>query len=336
MFAPVFEVHADAVRGLLIGVGLVTALVGALMSLVQRHLKRLLAFSTVTYAGLFLVGFGTLDARGLAGAALFVLSHAFLKGALFMCAGVLLHRWGTVDIPSLGGLGRAEKLTGVLIVVAGAGLVGIPPFGTFVGKAMIEEAAAHVHYGWVVVVFVLASGLSSAAGLWAAARIFLGWDPPDTVATGDVHTHFETGAERSRTPRVMLVPIVVLVALGWFIALTPGLAHGAERAAAHFVDSSSYAQRVIAGTPLPEPIVPTFEVSAGAVVAAVATMLVSVGVTLLLLERRRIPRGSQVAHALGTAMNPLRSLHSGHIGDYIAWLTVGVATFGGILVALTR
>ena len=187
VFAPTFQLHADAVRALLVGIGVVTALVGAVMALVQSHLKRLLAFSTVTYAGLFLIGFAMLDSRALAGTALFIASHAFLKASLFMCAGVLLHRWGSVDIATLSGRGRAEPLVGVLFVVAGIGLVGLPPFGTFVGKELIEESASSVHYGWVVIVFVVASGLSAAAGFRAAARVFLDLEPEHASAGGARH-----------------------------------------------------------------------------------------------------------------------------------------------------
>jgi multicomponent Na+:H+ antiporter subunit D len=338
VFAGVLEVHAAQLRGLLVGVGFVTALIGAVMSLVQQHLKRLLAFSTVTYAGLFLIGFATLDARGLAGTALFVLAHALLKGALFMCAGVLLHRWGSVDIDALNGLGGVEKLTGVLFVLAGIGLVGFPPFGTFIGKAMIEESASQLHYGWVVVVFVVASGLSSAAALRAAARVFLGWDPPSPTPSGArTGEHFETGAERTRTPPVMLAPIAVLVVLGWGLALVPGLVDGTQRAAARFVDSATYAQRVIAGSAQPpSPAVPTFEVSTGALVVALATTAVSIGATLLILQRHRLPRLAFLQWAGRATVDPLRSVHSGHVGDYIAWLTVGVALYGGILATVTR
>ena len=338
VFAPAFEVHESGVRALLVGVGVVTALVGAVMSLVQRHLKRMLAFSTVTYAGLFLLGFAMLDARGLAGSALFVLSHAFLKGGLFMCAGVLLHRWGTVDIGALHGRARTERLAGVLFVVGGAGLVGIPPFGTFLGKGLIEESAAAVGYGWVVVVFVVASGLSAAAGLRAAARIFLGWDPPAQSAAHGA-AHFETAEERGRTPLVMLVPIVVLVGVGMLVALTPGLADGVEHAAERFVDSAAYAELVVNGTAAgeaPEPE-PADHGSTGAVVASVATAVVSVGAALLIMARRRLPQsGGRAFDFANRVVSPLRTVHSGHIGDYIAWLTAGVAAFGGILTAVTR
>ena len=338
VFAPAFALDESGVRALLVGVGVVTALVGAVMSLAQRHLKRMLAFSTVTYAGLFLLGFAMLDARGLAGTALFVLSHTFLKGGLFMCAGVLLHRWGTVDIGALTGLGRTERLVGVLFVIGGAGLVGVPPFGTFLGKALIEESASDAGYGWLVVVFVLASGVAAAASLRAFARIFLGWDPPP-APVAQPHAHYETAEERARTPLVMLVPVVVMVALGMGIALAPGLVEGTEHAAARFVDTPAYGDQVIDGIAAG----PAVELEAehhgyaAAIMASVATAVVSVAVTALLMGRRWLPRGAAVLlEHVNRAAAPLRAAHSGHIGDYIAWLTVGLATFGGILAYVVR
>jgi multicomponent Na+:H+ antiporter subunit D len=334
-------VHEDAVRALMVGIGVLTAFVGAAMAVVQSHLKRLLAFSTVTYAGLFLIGFAMFDVRALAGTALFILAHAFLKGALFMCAGVLLHRSGSVDIVALTSLGRTEPLVGLLFVLAGIGLVGLPPFGTFVGKELIEEAASNVHYGWVVIVFVVASGISAAAGLRAAARVFLGWEPGAPPAGElDTHEHYETVEARTRTPLVMLLPIVVLVVLGMGVGLAPGLASGAEHAAARFTDSTRYAAAVIDGASVPATVSSpeSIGVSAGAVAAGILTTLVAVGLALVLIERRRLPANlvSGVRTVGQPALGRLRALHSGHIGDYIAWLTVGVATFGGILAAVIR
>ena len=138
VFAPTFRTtRAPCVRCWSAS-AVATALVGAVMALVQSHLKRLLAFSTVTYAGLFLIGFAMFDARALAGTAL-----------------------------------------------------------------------------WVVIVFVVASGLSAAAGLRAAGRVFLGLEseahPPAQPSTAE---HYETVEARSRTPLVMLLPIVALVVAG--------------------------------------------------------------------------------------------------------------------------
>jgi multicomponent Na+:H+ antiporter subunit D len=338
-FSPVFSVHADGLRALLVAVGVVTAMVGAVMALVQVHLKRLLAFSTVTYAGLFLIGFAMLDARALAGVALLVLAHALLKGSLFMCAGVFLHRFGTVDIDALAGRGRREVLTGVLLLAASVGLIGVPPLGTFVGKGLIEDAAVDHGYGWVVVVIVVASAMSAAAGLRAAARIFLGWGGDSARAATPARDHTETLEGRTRTPLVMMLPIAVLVVAGLTGAIVPGVEHGAERAATRFVDAPAYAAEVVDGVvPNAEPAeAGTSGFPVAAVIVNLTTAVLATAIALASFQRQRMPRfGRRIAAIVRPILDPLRSLHSGHVGDYIAWLTVGIATFGGIMAVIAR
>src|SRR4051812_48154133 len=78
------------IRDILLGVGTVTAILGALMCGLQRHIKRLLAYSTIAHAGCFLIGIALLTPDGLAGTAMYVLSHGLAKGALFLAGGILL------------------------------------------------------------------------------------------------------------------------------------------------------------------------------------------------------------------------------------------------------
>jgi multicomponent Na+:H+ antiporter subunit D len=84
-------------RGLLLVAGALTAIVGAMMCFGQRHLKRLLAFSTVSHVGLMLLGIAALTPEGLAGTAQYVIGHGCAKSALFIVSGILLHRYATVD-----------------------------------------------------------------------------------------------------------------------------------------------------------------------------------------------------------------------------------------------
>ena len=77
--------------------GAVTALSGAAMCYAQRHLKRLLAFSTISHMGILLLGVALLTPQALAGVELYVVGHALLKGGLFLAAGILLHRAATLD-----------------------------------------------------------------------------------------------------------------------------------------------------------------------------------------------------------------------------------------------
>ena len=97
---------AEALQAVLLGAGALTALVGAAMCFGQRHLKRLLAFATVSHVGLFLIGIALLDAGGLAGTALFVVADGFVKAALFVCVGSVQHLLGGVDELRLHGRGR--------------------------------------------------------------------------------------------------------------------------------------------------------------------------------------------------------------------------------------
>src|SRR3954451_104471 len=165
------------VRVILLVVGVSTALLGAVMCFAQRHLKRMLAFATVSHVGLFLVGLALLTAGGLAGVTLFVVADGMVKASLFVGAGVLAHRFGTVDELDLRGAGRELPLTAVLWMVGGLAIASLPPFGPFLGKALIEAAATEEGFAWVTAVFVAASLLTGAAVLRAGARIFLGWGP---------------------------------------------------------------------------------------------------------------------------------------------------------------
>ncbi|MBV8988404.1 MAG: hypothetical protein JO372_07570, partial [Solirubrobacterales bacterium] len=106
IFAGSLGPHADALRAVLVALGVVTALLGAWMCVVQRHIKRLLAFSTVSHVGMMLCGVALLSAKGIAGVAVYVVGHGLTKAALFMCTGVLLHRFATIDEFDLHGRGR--------------------------------------------------------------------------------------------------------------------------------------------------------------------------------------------------------------------------------------
>ena len=106
VFEAPFGPHAADVRNVLLVVGIVTALLGASMAFLQRHLKRLLAYSTISHAGVMLAGIALLDHVSLAGVANLVLSHGLLKGALFLAAGILLKEYSSVDELRLHGRGR--------------------------------------------------------------------------------------------------------------------------------------------------------------------------------------------------------------------------------------
>jgi multicomponent Na+:H+ antiporter subunit D len=178
VFAGVLAPYAADLRGVLLGAAALTALLGALMCYLQQHLARLLAFATVSHVGLTLAGIALLQPDGLAGALLYLVADGLVKAALFVCVGVLQYRFDTVDERALHGRGRGLAFTFGLLLLGGLALAGLPPFGTFLGKALMEEAAGRAGHAWVAWLFVVASAVSAAAVLRAGLHVFAGWGPP--------------------------------------------------------------------------------------------------------------------------------------------------------------
>ncbi len=164
----------------LLGLGLLSALAGALYALTQRELKRLLAFSTIENVGIAALGLGvsvTFAVEGkdvwaalaFAAALLHVLNHAVFKSLLFLAAGSIERAAGSIDLDRLGGLLGKMPWTGGAFLVGAAAIAGLPPLNGFVSEWMILQALVHAAFGPVLGVG-LAAGVA-AAGLAATAAI---------------------------------------------------------------------------------------------------------------------------------------------------------------------
>ncbi|GAA4518997.1 hypothetical protein GCM10023191_093980 [Actinoallomurus oryzae] len=289
-------VPAAPVRTALIVFGSAAALLGGVMCVLQRHIKRLLAYSTVSHVGLLLVGLGLLRADALAGAAWYLIGHAGVKAGLFVGAGALLNRYETVDEHDLHGRGRSMHLTSAIFLLGGVGLAGLPPSGTWAGKALIEEEGGH----WILALGIIASALTAGAVLRVWLRVFhgVGQRLPGT----DDHHDPETEVRLSRLPWTMLAPGLLLVIAGLLLGLLPGAVLG---------------HAVAPLLPGAEPAPWTVK----SVVSGLPAVALAFGIAVLGV-RGHLPRATV-----------LHRLHSGHVGDYVAWLLAGVALFGVLLLA---
>jgi multicomponent Na+:H+ antiporter subunit D len=336
--------HRQQISHLFLALGVLTAVVGALFAFRERHLKRLLAFSTISHAGMFLAGFALLTPLGLAGTALYVAGHAFVKAALFLCVGIVLHRLHSVNETWLHGRGRRLPVTGVIFTVAALGLADLPPFGTFLGKGWIEDSAAAP---WLTAVFLVCGVLVGGAVLRVAGGVFYGLgDPPGEDPRMAAEANEETGETdeaRQRTPLSMLVPAAALAALGLaagVAAMVPEVAAGLVAAAARFQDQPAYIATVLTGARVTRavPLYPAApaDVTVASVVTALCSVLGAAALALTALYWRRLPllrRGYEPGAGLTVA---IRRFQSGVINDYITWLIAGVATLGGLLALVIR
>lgn len=335
VFEPALHPGLAAVRTLLVIAGVITALVGGVMCFQQRHIKRMLAFSTVSHAGLLLAGIALLSPVALAGVLVYILAHGLIKGSLFMSTGILRHRFGSVDAITLFSKGRKVPFTGVLFCLSVLALIGLPPLATFAGKALIEEEAKLLGFGWVAIVMIATSALTGGGLLRVTARVFAGWGRPEPGFGQNPESEeeeSETEEPRDVTPAVMFAPALALALAGCVMPLVPGLLPGAEAAAEHFVDRAAYAELVLEGVthPIPQPPLHDFP-KPEAVVYGASAVVAACALALLSLQRRRAPRPwmSSLGKVVSRPTQGLQSLHSGHPGDYVAWLTLGVALLGG-------
>jgi len=331
--------HRPTITAAFVALGLLTAVVGALFCFRERHLKRLLAFSTISHAGMFLTGIGLLTPLGLAGAALYVAGHALVKAALFLCVGIVLHRLRTVNETALHGRGRRLPVTGVVFTLAALGLSDLPPFATFLGKGWIEDSAMAHAMTWVTILFVISSVLVGGAVLRVAGGVFYGLgDPPSEdpqMAEQASEETSETEQGKDKTPLTMIVPAAALVVAAIGMVFAPHLGTAVEAAAVRFQDQGAYNATVLWGAHVAHPAAIAPAESAGTTVADVVTGIGSAAGALVLalaaLYWRRLPllrRGFEPGTGL---TRPIKRLQSGVINDYVTWIVVGLACLGGAL-----
>jgi multicomponent Na+:H+ antiporter subunit D len=314
-FAGPLGPHAEELRDVLLVLGIATALLGGLMCAAQRHLKRLVAFATIAHMGILLCGIALLGHAALAGVAVFVVGDGLVKASLFVSVGALEHRRGSVDEAALFGRGRDLPALGIVFAIAGLALAALPPFGPFLGRAMIEDAATKEGLGWLAPVLVVASALVGGGVLRVVRTVFLGRGPvpPRHPACREADED-ESELERARSPWATIATGATLLALGLAWGLVPGLVDAATAVAARFTDPTGYAASVLRGATGGAPARAGEGPTAAAWLSGLASGTLAVGFALL----RTMPEG------------PLRAVHSGRIGDYVAWTAVGAAAIAAV------
>lgn len=201
---------ALAIGTMFIILGLVTMVVGGLMALTQRDLKRLLAYSSISQMGYILLGVGFGTAMGIQGGLFHLLNNAIYKVLLFMCAGAIVYRVGTSNLDELGGLGKNMPITATLFIVGALAISGVPPFNGFASKWTIYVAGMEAGQPICTAIAVVMSALTLAYFLKAINSMFLGQQP-------------EHLREVREAPLPMLFPMLVLAVFCVVLGILPSL-----------------------------------------------------------------------------------------------------------------
>jgi multicomponent Na+:H+ antiporter subunit D len=338
VFAVPLAPHEAQIRALLLGVGIATALIGAVMAYSQRHLKRLLAFSTVSHSGMFVAAMGLFDHAGIAAAAMFIGAHGLIKGMLFICSGTFLNRFRTLDEGELRGRWRDVPVTAVLYMLGGLALAGLPPFAISAAKIFYDDAFKTHGFLAIVVVMSLASAIDGAAVIRNGLHLIFGIGDAVPYGVSPKEEESEVDAPYlERTPWLMIAPAILLLCVAVWISFDTRLWHGIERAAGLFIDRRQYVASVLGGGKhVPLPLLPEHR-TAESIGINIGVTILAIGLAFAALLREKIPKF--VRSGMGSFSGiffKLRLLHSGIYTDYVAYIMFGIAAYGVWLVVSIR
>jgi NADH-quinone oxidoreductase subunit L len=215
-------------------IGLITALMAAVIGVVQSDIKRMLAYSTISQLGYMMAALG-LGTVGFVAGVFHLIVHAFFKALLFMGSGSVIHGMeGEQDMGKMGGLGKKMPVTTGTFWIGSLALAGIPVFAGFFSKDEIISAAwtrgtENVWYWGVFAGLELAAFLTA---FYISRGCFL-------TFSGKPRSHAAEHAHES--PAIMTVPLVILACfallLGW--VGTPLVAHNLFEQIVHFTPAAA-------------------------------------------------------------------------------------------------
>lgn len=195
---------------------LVTVFMGSMLAYREKVLKKRLAYSTVSQVSYILFGLALLEPAALEGGILHVVFHAFIKCALFLIAGAVIHKTGRERADELTGIGKEMPVTMWCFVFLSLALTGIPPTSGFISKWYFILGALHSETGifsWLGPVVLLVSALLTAGYLLPIA--IKGFFPGEGYEYGK---NTEKGKKRFSAEEI---PVVVLTVLAVGLGIWP-------------------------------------------------------------------------------------------------------------------
>ena len=154
-------------------ISVVAIVYGAYVTLVQKDIKRLIAFSSVSHMGFVTLGIFTLNRSGVEGAILQMINHGIVSAALFLCVGMIYERTHTREIKDYGGVAKAAPVYSALLALFCLAAAGFPGLNSFVGEFLIIGGAFNTQ-AWLGAAAVWGVALGTAYMVWLYYRVVMG------------------------------------------------------------------------------------------------------------------------------------------------------------------
>jgi len=169
---PEYSSSPTTVRIMVI-LSIIAIVYGALVSMMQRDMKKLIAYSSVSHLGFCTLGIFALNPHGLSGSVIQQINHGISTGALFLIVGLIYERRHTREIKELGGLSNVMPVYATLFMIVMLSSIGLPLLNGFIGEFTILQGAFEVNKAWAAWA-VLGIVLGAAYMLWLYQRTMFG------------------------------------------------------------------------------------------------------------------------------------------------------------------
>ena len=170
---PIAPDAAHYLSGFMITLSLIAIVYIALVALVQKDMKKLIAYSSISHMGFVTLGFFIFSQLGLEGAIVQMISHGFISAAMFLCVGVLYDRMHSRQIADYGGVVNTMPIFAAFMVLFAMANSGLPGTSGFVGEFMVILAAVKYNF-WVAFLAATTLIFGAAYTLWMVKRVFYG------------------------------------------------------------------------------------------------------------------------------------------------------------------
>ncbi|GAA3760827.1 complex I subunit 5 family protein [Terriglobus aquaticus] len=335
LFAGSLASHERATQMLLVGAAAITILVGGVMCYGEHHLKRMLAFSTISHAGLMLLALAMGGPLALTAFFTYLLGHALIKASLFFGSGILLRKGRAIGERELFGAGRSLPFAALLWFAGGAGLAAAPGFLTSLGEAAATAAGEDRAVPGVTLLFALGGLLTAAAVFRVGLHVFLGWgSEPLTDQAADVG-ELPEDIDSHVTWYHLAAPALCVVA-AIFLTVWSGWRPTLDAAAGQMAEQPAYLHTVYTRAAGTAQLMHNHPHVGEAAVHGALTLLCALLLACTSVFRLRLPRALRIGAFAESGVPLLREWQSGHPGDYVFWLINGVVLFGALALLLLR
>ncbi len=179
---PVAPDASQYLSGFMITLSLIAVIYIGFVTLVQKDMKKLIAYSSIAHMGFVTLGFFLFNSIGMQGGIVQMISHGFVSGAMFLCIGVLYDRLHTREIASYGGVVNVMPKFAVFFVLFSMANCGLPGTSGFVGEFMVILGAVKFNF-WVGLLAATALVLGAGYSLWMVKRVIFGAVANEEVAS---------------------------------------------------------------------------------------------------------------------------------------------------------